>query len=198
MYAVSNTSDADVLKLFSTSYGRNEGHSYAVDVRTNNEFMKAGLAESPSSSPRVIRAPRRQWMRQGQQRQRHFRTSMAQRLSLCDSRRRNGKFPARSSRDCRWAEFGGFSNRWKRPSWQKDAPRNISPLQRTLRPSISTIRAGVSQTLQRRRSISSSFSSASRSLVFQERLARARPPPACSAFSTIFRRNRISHPWVLN
>ena len=43
LYAVGNTSDADVPKLFSTSYGEDEESiPMQWSVRTNNEFMKAG------------------------------------------------------------------------------------------------------------------------------------------------------------
>ena len=113
-----------------------------------------------------------------------------QRLSLCDGRRRNGKFPARSE-TVAGLSSGGFSNRWKRPSWQKDATAKYLPLREPAPP----------QAFQR---YGQGFPDIARAvdfiivqfgilpLVFQERLARARPPPACSPSQRYSQQNKSS------
>lgn len=112
----SNTSDADVPKLFSTSYGEDEAScSHAWAVRLNTEFQKLGsrgisllfasgdsgaagesgcdgkkfVPEWPSSSP---------WI-----------TSVGGTAGLGGNETAAG------------LSSGGFSNRWPRPAWQKDA-----------------------------------------------------------------------------
>eukprot|EP00949_MAST-11_sp_MAST-11-sp1_P004289 g4289.t1 len=112
----SNTSDADVPKLFSTSYGEDEAScSQAWAVRLNTEFQKLGsrgisllfasgdsgaagesgcdgkkfVPEWPSSSP---------WI-----------TSVGGTAGLGGNETAAG------------LSSGGFSNRWARPAWQKDA-----------------------------------------------------------------------------
>ena len=123
LYAVGNTSDAEVPKLFSTSYGEDEESiPMQWSVRTNNEFMKAGargisllfasgdsgasgdngcdkdskgndifVPQWPSGSPYVTAVGGTA----------NFLPGQAETVAGLSS--------------------GGFSNRWKRPSWQKDA-----------------------------------------------------------------------------
>lgn len=123
LYAVGNTSDADVPKLFSTSYGEDEESiPLQWSVRTNAEFMKAGargisllfasgdsgasgdngcdkdskgndlfVPQWPSGSPYVTAVGGTA----------NFLPGQAETVAGLSS--------------------GGFSNRWKRPAWQKDA-----------------------------------------------------------------------------
>merc|ERR1712151_767821 len=111
------TSDADVPKIFSTSYGEDESSwSFAAAQRLNTEFMKAGargisllyasgdegsnckggkfVAETPGSSPYVT--------------------------AVGGTQPASG-FPSPGSESAIGLSSGGFSNYWAQPDWQKDA-----------------------------------------------------------------------------
>ena len=117
LHAVSNTSDADVPKLFSTSYGEDESSwSFAAAQRLNGEFIKAGargisllyasgdeganckaskfVPEGPGSSPYVT--------------------------AVGGTEPADG-FPAPGSESAIGLSSGGFSGYWAQPAWQKDA-----------------------------------------------------------------------------
>merc|ERR1711959_457662 len=114
---VSKTSDDDVPKLFSTSYGEGESTwSPAAAQRLNAEFMKVGARgitllfasgdsgascksgkftpNMPASSPYVT--------------------------SVGGTEPASG-FPAPNSESAIGLSSGGFSNYWSTPDWQKDA-----------------------------------------------------------------------------
>eukprot|EP00930_Biecheleria_cincta_P086318 TRINITY_DN7562_c0_g1_i1.p1 TRINITY_DN7562_c0_g1~~TRINITY_DN7562_c0_g1_i1.p1 ORF type:complete len:559 (-),score=78.46 TRINITY_DN7562_c0_g1_i1:22-1698(-) len=114
---ISNTSDFDVPKLFSSSYGEGESTwSYAAAQRLNAEFMKAGArgitllsasgdtgancegykftANMPPSSPYVT--------------------------GVGGTKPAAG-FPEPTSESAIGLSSGGFSNYWGMPDWQKDA-----------------------------------------------------------------------------
>merc|ERR1719265_2466066 len=114
---VSSTSDADIPKLFSTSYGEGESTwSEAAAERLNAEFMKVGARgitllfasgdsgasckggkftpNMPASSPYVT--------------------------SVGGTEPASG-FPAPQSESAIGLSSGGFSNYWATPDWQKDA-----------------------------------------------------------------------------
>jgi tripeptidyl-peptidase-1 len=114
---LSKTSDADVPKLFSTSYGEDENSwSLAAATRLNTEFQKAGtrgitllyasgdegancksnkyVPETPSSSPYVT--------------------------AVGGTQPASG-FPSPGSESAIGLSSGGFSDYWPMPSWQKTA-----------------------------------------------------------------------------
>jgi len=116
LQAVSNTSDEDVPKIFSTSYGEDEkSWSYEAAARLNTEFMKAGargisllyasgdegancksgvfVPEGPGSSPYVT--------------------------SVGGTEPASG-WPAPGGESAVGLSSGGFSNYWDMPDWQKD------------------------------------------------------------------------------
>jgi tripeptidyl-peptidase-1 len=111
------TSDADIPKVFSTSYGEDES-AWSLDTATrlNTEFMKQGtrgislfyasgdeganckggkfVPETPSSSPYVT--------------------------AVGGTEPASG-FPSPGSESAIGLSSGGFSNRWAQPEWQKSA-----------------------------------------------------------------------------
>lgn len=116
---LSSTSDADVPKIFSTSYGEDEGSwSFPAAQRLNAEFQKAGVRgisllfasgdsgpnckngkftpQGPASSPWVTAVggtqPGKTWPK-----------------------------PGKDSEQAIGLSSGGFSNYWPLPEWQKDA-----------------------------------------------------------------------------
>eukprot|EP00927_Polykrikos_kofoidii_P037338 TRINITY_DN3148_c0_g1_i1.p1 TRINITY_DN3148_c0_g1~~TRINITY_DN3148_c0_g1_i1.p1 ORF type:complete len:565 (-),score=77.54 TRINITY_DN3148_c0_g1_i1:242-1936(-) len=114
---VSSTSDTDVPKLFSTSYGEGESTwSFAAAQRLNTEFMKAGARgisllfasgdsgatcvggkftpNTPASSPFV---------------------------TAVGGTQPSSSFPQPGSEEAIGLSSGGFSNYWATPDWQKDA-----------------------------------------------------------------------------
>jgi len=115
--AVSATADADVPKLFSTSYGEDENSwSMPAATRLNAEFMKAGargisllyasgdeganckgsklVPEGPGSSPYV---------------------------TAVGGTQPTSGFPSPGSESAVGLSSGGFSNYWAQPAWQRDA-----------------------------------------------------------------------------
>eukprot|EP01062_Namystynia_karyoxenos_P059778 TRINITY_DN511_c0_g1_i1.p2 TRINITY_DN511_c0_g1~~TRINITY_DN511_c0_g1_i1.p2 ORF type:complete len:582 (+),score=200.68 TRINITY_DN511_c0_g1_i1:92-1747(+) len=114
---VSRTSDADVPRIFSTSYGEDEGSwSYPAAQRLNVEFQKAGargisllyaagddgancqggryVPDGPSSSPYV---------------------------TAVGGTRQGSGYPKPGSESAVGLSSGGFSNYWAMPDYQKDA-----------------------------------------------------------------------------
>lgn len=114
---MSNTSDADIPKVFSTSYGEDESSwSFEAAQRLNVEFQKAGargitllyasgdegsncqdevyVPEGPGSSPYVT--------------------------SVGGTKPASG-FPAPGSEEAVGLSSGGFSSYWEMPDWQRDA-----------------------------------------------------------------------------
>merc|ERR1712048_25989 len=114
---LSSTSDEDVPKIFSTSYGEDEGSwSYAAAQRLNVEFQKAGVRgisllyaagdeganckdgkfvpEGPGSSPYV---------------------------TAVGGTGPTGSWPNPGGETAVGLSSGGFSSYWPMPAWQKDA-----------------------------------------------------------------------------
>lgn len=114
---LSNTADADVPKIFSTSYGEDESSwSFEASQRLNVEFQKAGargisllyaagdegancksgvfVPEGPGSSPYVT--------------------------AVGGTKPASG-FPSPGSETAVGLSSGGFSSYWEMPEWQKDA-----------------------------------------------------------------------------
>jgi len=114
---ISKTSDSDVPKVFSTSYGEDESSwSFAAAQRLNTEFMKAGargisllyasgdeganckggkyVPETPGSSPYVT--------------------------AVGGTQPANG-FPSPGSESAIGLSSGGFSGYWPMPAWQQSA-----------------------------------------------------------------------------
>jgi len=114
---MSSTSDKDIPKIFSTSYGEDESSwSYAASERLNTEFIKAGargisllyaagdeganckggkfVPEGPGSSPYVTAVGGTQPM---------------------------GDWPSPGGEEAVGLSSGGFSNYWPMPDWQKTA-----------------------------------------------------------------------------
>jgi len=114
---MSTTSDTDIPKLFSTSYGEDESSwSKSAADRLNTEFMKAGargisllyasgdeganckdgkyVPEGPGSSPYV---------------------------TAVGGTRPSDSFPAPGSEEAIGLSSGGFSDYWAQPAWQKTA-----------------------------------------------------------------------------
>jgi tripeptidyl-peptidase-1 len=114
---VSSTGDADVPKLFSTSYGEGESTwSPAAAQRLNAEFMKAGargitlLYASGDSGANCKRGK--------------FTPNMpasSPYVTAVGGTEPASGFPAPGSESAVGLSSGGFSNYWATPDWQKDA-----------------------------------------------------------------------------
>ena len=121
LYTVGNTSDADVPKLFSTSYGEDETSvPVAWQTRTNNEFIKCAArgisllfasGDSGAAGDNGCAGPNSdifvpQW------------PSGSPYVTAVGGA--SGGSPT-SPESVAGLSSGGFSNKWGRPAWQKDA-----------------------------------------------------------------------------
>jgi len=117
---VSSTSDADVPKIFSTSYGEDEGSwSLAAAKRLNTEFQKAGvrgislLFASGDSGPNCKGG---KFTPQG--------PASSPWVTAVGGTQPGNSWPAPGKPDSELAiglSSGGFSDYWPMPAWQKDA-----------------------------------------------------------------------------
>jgi len=118
LMVVSNTSDAKVPKLFSTSYGENEDScSQARAKRLNAEFIKAGVrgisllfasGDSGAAGTSGCVGPDRK-------------TFMPQWPSGSPFVTAVGGTAMSEPESTASLSSGGFSNRWSRPAWQREA-----------------------------------------------------------------------------
>merc|ERR1711865_109085 len=114
---VSSTSDADVPKLFSTSYGEPESSwSNAAADRLNAEFMKVGargitLLFASGDSGATCKGGKYQ----------PNMPATSPYVTAVGGTQPTSMFPAPGSESAIGLSSGGFSNYWATPSWQKDA-----------------------------------------------------------------------------
>jgi tripeptidyl-peptidase-1 len=117
---VSSTSDADIPKLFSTSYGEGESTwSPAAAQRLNAEFMKVGargisLLYASGDSGASCKGGK-------------FTPNMpasSPYVTAVGGTTPGTGFPAPTSESAVGLSSGGFSNYWATPEWQKDAVAN--------------------------------------------------------------------------
>jgi len=114
---VSSTSDADVPKLFSTSYGEPESSwSNAAADRLNAEFMKVGargitLLFASGDSGATCKGGKYQ----------PNMPATSPYVTAVGGTQPTSLFPQPGSESAIGLSSGGFSNYWATPSWQKDA-----------------------------------------------------------------------------
>jgi len=114
---LSSTSDDAVPKVFSTSYGEDEGSwSYPAAQRLNVEFQKAGVRGISllfASGDSGANCKSGRFVPQG--------PASSPYVTAVGGTQPSGSWPSPGSETAIGLSSGGFSNYWPMPSWQRDA-----------------------------------------------------------------------------
>merc|ERR1719210_3114792 len=114
---LSSTSDEDVPRIFSTSYGEDEGSwSYRASQRLNTEFQKAGtrgISLLFASGDEGANCERGKFVPEG--------PGSSPYVTAVGGTAPTSSWPKPGSEKAIGLSSGGFSNYWPMPDWQKDA-----------------------------------------------------------------------------
>jgi len=114
---LSSTSDEDVPRIFSTSYGEDEGSwSYRAAQRLNAEFQKAGtrgISLLFASGDEGANCERERFVPEG--------PGSSPYVTAVGGTAPTSSWPKPGSEKAIGLSSGGFSNYWPMPDWQKDA-----------------------------------------------------------------------------